>query len=220
MSVLGELFDFWWQVHEGGYEPGRRTDKNDGVAVPEDVIQATAGTFAPTRPYHFEDEHNGVFREFAALAQTPEAAAAFAGKYGFLRQPNSHFEPLTIWYQAIGVMKALVDALDCRQYDAVYDLLNNRSDIRPRISAAIRSIRAETERPIPFETNLKLTPDDLLSAMWLQLAYQSTRYFEFKQCDFCPNWFPVGPGTGVKPSKRFCSGRCRTAWRRQQLKET
>lgn len=217
MSVLGELFDFDWQVHEGGYEPGRRMDKTGGVEMPLEVLQAKPR--ASSMPYLFEGKHDGLFRRFASLEQTPEDAAEFASEFGLLRQPNVDWEPLDIWYRAIGVMQALVAELDAGRHEAVYDLFNRRDYIRPRFSAAIRYNPAKRGLRVPFKTDFKLVPESLLAVMWLQFANQATKGTEFKQCEMCPNWFGVGPSTGRKPSKRFCSSRCRIAAHRLKTTE-
>ena len=55
--------------------------------------------------------------------------------------------------------------------------------------------------------SMVLVPNDLLAAIWLQLAQAITKNYGFRQCDECLTWFEVAPGKG-RPEKRFCSNAC------------
>ena len=202
------LFRFVWQVDRHGY---RLVDRQQPGGERIRVIEAKGG---PVHPYRFGKEHEGLHRRFASLDQEPEAVLEFADEFGLLWQPHADFELYEKhWLVGIGVMKAIVAALDERDNDAVWDLFNS-DRYQPRFTAYI-----EPNKLVPRHSKFKLQPVNLMGAMWLQVAEESTKGINFNQCEFCPNWFPVGPGTGRKPSKRFCSDRCRVAWHRQQKKE-
>ena len=56
-----------------------------------------------------------------------------------------------------------------------------------------------------------LTPDSLLSAMWLQLALAIAGGVKTRKCDWCGTWWVHGTGTRRRKSGRFCSDNCRKA---------
>ncbi len=199
------LFLFEWQVDQDGYELAERP-QDDGTTIT--IIQCKGG---PVRGYRLdlEEKDAGLFRQFASLDRTPEAVVEFATEYGLLWQEYGDLEPIKAWFTAIGTMQALVGALEEGRHEAFWALFNDH-EFRPRFSAWI-----EPNRLLPPKSKFKLMPDSLMAVMWLQLADYSTKGTAFKQCEFCPRWFPVGPGTGRKASKRFCSARCRVAWNRR-----
>ena len=61
-----------------------------------------------------------------------------------------------------------------------------------------------------------LTPQDLLAAMWLQMALAVDGDKNYRQCPECQNWFEVSPST-ARSDKVFCSTACRVrAYRRRK----
>ncbi len=84
--------------------------------------------------------------------------------------------------------------------------------VAPRMTVRI-------EVPLKGRPLLKVAPIDLISAMWLQIAGEITNETKFRKCLWCPKWFPHGPGTGHKATKRFCSDRCRKGWNRRKGSE-
>jgi len=65
---------------------------------------------------------------------------------------------------------------------------------------------------IPNRTNtgteMFVRPNDLLSALWLQLAHALSRNLEFKQCSDCSTFFEV-KSKKRRFEKIYCSDRCR-----------
>ncbi len=198
------LFQIEWQVDQDGYELDKRP-QDDGDIIT--VIQRKGGPFRGYR-LDLEEKDAGLFRQFGSLDRTPEAVVEFATEYGFLRTEFRDQEPVKEWLIAIGQMYALVAALDEGRHEDFWALFND-GQIRPRFFAWI-----EPNRVVYKKSKFKLVPESLAAVMWLQLADCSTKGTTFKQCVFCPRWFPVGPGTGRKPTKKSCSNRCRVAWNR------
>ncbi len=202
------LVRFEWQIDQYGYELGRGTSASRAWPV----IQRKGGPFRGYR-LDIEGTDAGLFRQFALLDPTPEAAISFANEFGFLveNQNRSDKEPIGLWLDWIGRMKVLVTAIDEKRYEDFWEGFNEpHYDDEPLFAA-----RIEPHEVVPKKSNFKLVPQSLLAAMWFQLGNYATKGAALKQCEFCPRWFPVGPGTGRKPSKRFCSTRCRVAWNRR-----
>ena len=57
-------------------------------------------------------------------------------------------------------------------------------------------------------TDMIVRPNNLLSALWLQLAHAVSRNLEFKQCAACSTFFEV-KSKKRKNEKIYCSDRCR-----------
>lgn len=73
--------------------------------------------------------------------------------------------------------------------------------------------------PVP-DTNdfmLRLVPDSLVTAMWLQFAQAISSAHEYGQCDVCEKWFVASEGKG-KPKRRYCSDACRVKAQRLRKK--
>jgi predicted RNA-binding Zn-ribbon protein involved in translation (DUF1610 family) len=62
-----------------------------------------------------------------------------------------------------------------------------------------------------------LTPPDLLSAMWYQLALHACDGTKLFKCDHCNKPFIVGSGTKRRSTAKYCSPACgNAAWRASQ----
>lgn len=203
------LFSFDWQRHVDGYEVTERVIRPSG-----EVLRVVQSKGKAVEVYFFGPEHAGLFREFAALEQTPHAVEGFANSYGLLWQQDADFELYeSQWLVSIAVMsklveavdKALSDAVDAHKLDdALYWLNCDRLPVAfaPRI---------EPNEKKPSRPKFRLIPTSLAAALWHQAANQVIRGTTFKQCENCSRWFPVGPGTGGRSDKRHCSERCRVA---------
>jgi hypothetical protein len=59
-------------------------------------------------------------------------------------------------------------------------------------------------------------PSNLLAAMWVQFAQAVTEELQMRQCEFCGEYFQVGPGA-AREDARFCKDVCRVrAWNREK----
>ena len=61
-------------------------------------------------------------------------------------------------------------------------------------------------------------PKSLYTAMWLQFMRALAADTNYRQCDYCGDWFELNPGIGRK-NKRFCSDYHRTASHRKRKTE-
>ena len=107
-------------------------------------------------------------------------------------------------------MRSVVEAINAGDKFAMVSIFNQH--VEPHMAIRIEAV------PLKLPT-LHVVPMNLLGAMWLQVAGELTKGIQFRQCKWCPNWFPYGPGTVHKRNKEFCSDRCRKAWNRHQKKE-
>lgn len=74
--------------------------------------------------------------------------------------------------------------------------------------------------PTNTSTDMIVRPNNLLSALWLQLAHAVSRNLEFKQCAACSTFFEV-KSKKRRFEKIYCSDRCRkrVAARKRREKE-
>ncbi len=62
---------------------------------------------------------------------------------------------------------------------------------------------------------LRIVPNDLLGAMWLQFARAVAGNRRYRQCDACGLWFEVSPEQN-RTNRRFCSTACRSKFYRRK----
>src|SRR6516165_3928058 len=91
------LDEFSWQ------RPGSRKSGFvwDGTGADPQLVRVRGATFSTYLP------HAGIFREFAALEQAPEAILCFANRYGALKE-RLEFNPFSFWRMGIQQMRQLV----------------------------------------------------------------------------------------------------------------
>jgi hypothetical protein len=66
--------------------------------------------------------------------------------------------------------------------------------------------------------DLRLTPNCLLGALWLQFAHYITGSRKYRECKNCPEWFEIAPDLN-RESRVFCSESCRWAFHNRQKKK-
>ncbi len=219
---MADLFDFEWCVDQRGYEAVSAEELPEGVERPilENppktgwVLRRKGG---PLRRYRPLEEHPGLFRRFAYLPEEPQAILEFANEFGILgvglTEPTEDldWEELSLyWLNHIRGLRVVVDGIDTGNAASMAADFNKY--VVPAMTVRIEAARGQRFR-------LHVTPTNLLSAMWFQVAGELTDGIRFKKCKWCPNWFPYGPRTGHKTTKVFCSDRCRKAWNRHTEKE-
>jgi hypothetical protein len=205
--------EFAWPVAVAGYEP-------------KDF--PGAGTFLVARgdeerwdnPVAFNP---ALFRQFAALPETPAACADFASKFGLLfgvglqqissvnrgrdRPPVRSFveddrDSIDEWIEQIRRFRRLVNDWD-RARSAGEDPRPNLLNLLPPPALIVRLVDREGK------PSLSLSPDCLLSAMDLQFYQAVAGMTELRACEQCGTWFECGTGGGRRIVSRFCSNRCR-----------
>ncbi len=234
---MDDIFHFEWQVDQSGYEivsaaedlppPDPEVAEDGGLAEVErpvlDDPPIGGGWYirrkgGPLRAYRPLESAHGLARQFASLPlEEPKKIREFANEYGFLAAEFSgHSVPLTylehgqLWYAHIKGVSHVVQEIEAGHKQAMAAAFTEY--VVPQMTVRI-------EAPLEGRPSLKVAPLNLISAMWLQIAGEITDETKFRRCLWCPQWFPHGPGTGHKATKRFCSDRCRKAWNRQQGSE-
>lgn len=232
---MDDIFHFEWQVDQNGYEivsaenppspdPGAEVAEDGGLAEVErpvlDDPPIGGGWYirrrgGPLRAYRPLESERGLAQEFASLPlEEPKKILEFANKYGFLASEFSehpvelsYLEHGQWWYTHIQGVRHVVREIKAGNKQAMAAAFTEY--VVPRMTVRI-------EAPLEGPPSLKVAPLNLISAMWLQIAREITNETKFRKCLQCPKWFPHGAGTGHKDTKRFCSGRCRQAWHRDQ----
>lgn len=72
-----------------------------------------------------------------------------------------------------------------------------------------------------YQQRIILRPQNLLAALWIQFARAVTEELQMRQCEFCGEYFQVGPGASREDAK-YCKDVCRVkAWvkRKSELKK-
>ena len=243
VGTTPSLFEFEWFVDQDGYElVGEVVGIWPETTLP--VIRPKGGTLRGYRPL---EEFPGLVRRLANLPRNengkvnPDDILEFANEFGLLTALVQHrlekdywpSEALVVWESAVTSANGIVKKIDKGEPPRNVAELFNALPLPPVPRRApfteIHPVRDPYEPPEPT-FSVRIDPDDrgrlsmrvaplkLLSALWLQLAGEITDGTTFKECEQCPNWFPVGPGTGHKRTKRFCETRCRVAWNRMKEK--
>lgn len=218
--AVGEPFEAEWQVDQHGYEaiyPTAEERERPRRLIEGDPSPRIVRNGGPLRAYRPFQDHPGLFLEFGNCEETPEAAAAFATKYGLLgaysfdlEVPND--EDFSLWLNSIRNMRRMVGEIEARiqNDEPLADLAALfEQSVRPWFTIGIDIRAGRKPRPV-------VVPRTLIGVMWLQVLGQITSGLRFRQCKACPSWFRYGPGTGHRSTREFCSNRCRVAWNRAQ----
>lgn len=79
----------------------------------------------------------------------------------------------------------------------------------------------ENQVSIQFEPDssgnltLQIMPRNLLQAIWFQFGLAVSQNKEYRQCDFCKDWFELSPEV-ARTNRRFCSAACKHKAYRQR----
>ena len=167
-----------------------------------------------TLRYRPLDKYPALFREFADAKISPEGANAFADKYGLLHTRDD-IEPVEYFFDEINRMRSAVEMWESGLERRNWAPLIQAFDRHTRGAASIKfGIASDADR-----LALHITPNSLISAMWLQFAQAVSVNTQLQRCLWCPTWFVYGTGTGRRKSAHFCSDKCRKAMHRHR-KET
>ncbi len=215
-----ELFHFEWYVDQHGYEavsaeqvpPGVQRRVLEATSVPAGGGWYLRRKGGPLRAYRPLEEHPGLARRVAKLSKDAAAILEFANEFGFLGVDQSehpevaHYEEhVWTWHTHMKGLRYIVEGVEAGQKYSMASIFNQY--VEPQMTVRI------TTDPVKRPT-LQVEPLNLVAAMWLQVAGELTYGTKFRKCEWCPTWFPYGPGTKHKETKRFCSDRCRKAWHR------
>ena len=221
------------------FESGFLTGAENFCLVPNDGFEAD--TYEPFKKYPT------LFMELAELEPTPDSVLKFANKYGALNKHKIHAKDKIGLYRvahlptkvfrsmyAIRGMKRAVNAwFDYKETgipDSLIALLpddyhdpRKLLDVKPEWPAfglKTASLDYRMRRlPGTGKLSMYLTPEDLLSCIWVQFLQAVTNDAQLKQCAECPTWFSFGKGTGRRRSAHYCSDRCRKAAHERRKRE-
>jgi hypothetical protein len=215
---------FTWPVPSRGFEVEQRIAPTD--ESPLIVLEPRGGGLGE----RWQSPLSGrpaLFREFAALDETPQAAADFGSRYGWLfpyrlhdvapldlpglpefylnvavvEHPDDGIEYFEQWCREIRRMRRLVAELDEATAKG-HRCRPNYKDLR--LPGLIAQLVDHGGAPA-----IELKPDCLISALDLQFYRVVVGLSEIRACDACGTWFECGPGKGRRGKSRFCSDKCR-----------
>jgi hypothetical protein len=205
-----------WERDIDGYELTSRGEIDESIPGSGYRITPKGGLIESYNPLKID----GLYRRLADSKLTPEAAIEFTNRYGFLTDTREIYrlkdKPpyllLEIFYATVPKYRQLVKLIDKRKWNAIVRQIN--------AFAGFGAMRVGAE--IDNDTNLptlRFSPNSLLSVMDLQIILDVTGGVQLRKCEFCPNWFKFGPGTGKRETAVYCSPRCQKAHQYQKKKE-
>jgi hypothetical protein len=197
--------NFEWWVDEAGYhlvdaepdkpeklmEDGREifiTTLN-GIGRPQHVI-ANGGRRRPTQPLkHFAS----LYKDFANL-KTPEEVLRFINKYGYLTEFNGGGDDVPVVLRHAKTLRGWLDNMPRKKLAA---WIGNEGKWVGRLSAELIVDSKGALR-------LRIIPNSLLGAIWIQMAYSIAGGITIRGCLHCGQWFEAGQGSRRLDAK-FCS---------------
>jgi hypothetical protein len=219
---------FTWRVEANGYEWRGHRDRGLEylLLAPRKAPRSAAGL----REYQPDP---ALFREFAGAEPTPAGLLRLADRYGGLLDPSGYsvgedsalpgcypnyveddaghvemvcHETLDLWQEELGPLTHAVRLWDTGEgAEQLLALVNGglAGRVTPRFVQDPRNGKLE----------LQTVPENLLGALWLQLAEAIGGGKQFRQCITCGGWFEVSG----RSDRRVCSDACRSrAYRGRQ----
>jgi hypothetical protein len=206
------LNDFEWHRDSKGYRlerlfppwkgmPLLRYEKPlagyDPSAKPIWVVQRNGGKLLSYRPLAEVDTLYSVF----ASIKTRDDVLHFIEKFGSLTEGGAE----------LGCGDSVPIILE--QAEMFRDWLSaqrgNRKRFVSRINKSLTPINegltASLVADAQGEVHVRLTPLDLLGALWLQLALKVAGKETIRACLHCGHWFEAGAGSGRRLDAKFCS---------------
>jgi hypothetical protein len=210
---------FTWRVEANGYEWAEHRGQ---AFLHHRVVPMSGGGSRLYTP------GPALFREFAGTDPTPEGTLLFANRFGELLGPErfaldsggphpdpgvfalpvighdgdyevQYRETWGLWHEEVNALNRAVRLWETGEGAGLPDLINGGLAGR----AAPRFVRD----PRTGKLALQVVPENLLGAMWLQLAEAIGGGKQFRQCDRCGAWFEVSG----RVDRKLCSDACRSA---------
>jgi hypothetical protein len=194
--------EFEWMVASKGYTI---VEQDRAIGLPNcQIVSPVPGSTRLAHPYH---QFPGLFKQFASLDQTPDAVVRFANKFGLLQRAPAE-NALDQWYR---YSKDLADLTSPAHVGA------RAQDSLRRINGILRNAAGTGI----CETGIVIKPRSLLAAMALQLGFWlHHRDDRIGQCLVCGTTWLIGPRTGHRVTREYCSAACRDAARYRRKKTT
>jgi hypothetical protein len=158
------------------------------------------------------EKYPDLFRHFGASATTAQGALDFVNRFGPLTQAG---------LKADGGDNVTVVTFHAKQIGGLLtayargDKAAMAKMIGPKGKEIGGSDLGTIKPKLVFDAagdapELRLTVENLLTALWLQVALTLTDKVNLRACQHCHTLFKVGPGTGRRADAKFCSDEHRT----------
>jgi hypothetical protein len=189
--------DFEWQIDTAGYRLERlpRPWKD----MPLGMLAAVVYDHPSAKPMWVVRRNGGKLRSYRPLAvdtlykifrriETPEEVLDFIQKFGSLTQYGAMPD------RGDPVLHVLEDAQRFR------DWLNGNNNAK---GGYFTHLEASLVTDVSGALRLRVMPNDLMSALWLQLALNLSKA-NLRTCLHCGEPFEVGVGTSRRADAKFC----------------
>ena len=117
------------------------------------------------------------------------------------------FETGEGWSELLHILDYVIGLSDTRPF--IGQQMGNEIGIALSASEEVSTGLLDTDDPL--QPLLHVVPENLLSAMWLQLAQHVSSSKGLRQCAHCSKWFEHGTGTGRRRTGHYCEDKCRKA---------
>jgi hypothetical protein len=193
MQLISYCIDFEWALATRGY------------IIVEDIVIPKKGPLRATKPLQ---QYPGLFKQFAKLEPTAASVARFANRFGLL-QNDPKQNSLADWFIR---SREFAEFATCRNASWSHGQKSSLNTIN-------EIIRTEVITEIA-RVGLVLRPRSLLAAMALQLGFWLQDSDDrIGQCAECGNTWVIGPRTGHRVSRKYCSPNCSDASRYRRKKQ-
>jgi len=222
-NKMADLLNFQWVRYLDGYDVCSREPLGvRGAFGPSGITIAPRDgreeSYAPL------ETNPALYREFAALPESPDALIGFVEAYGPLqhltwigkRNAPATPQPFDIgpWLDAQRLLQDFVKQWEAGSFQP--KRFNEYMQTPLDQLALFPDLRKIPGRASPA---FCIRPTSLWAALYLQFAIAAAEDTKPRKCAQCPRWFAVGPNHGRKTSAIYCSDRCRVAAYRQRQKE-
>jgi hypothetical protein len=173
-------------------------------------IVRSGGNLIPYRPL---SDFEGLFRQFANAAPTPDGILDFIDRFGPLTRPGLNEQQGEDVSALIGQINAMSDLLNVYSRGDKAELAKLLDTDGIGLGAIKTALLNDPGTRTP---RLQLSVEDLLRAVWLQLGQTLSSGATIRRCEQCGMLFEAGPGTGRRHDAKFCSDNHRVAFNSQK----
>jgi len=134
----------------------------------------------------------------------------FAGKWGLLEDDNEELgmDLVKMTWPIVGSVGSALSHIEQKKFDDLRKIIPQNG-----FGQYTTTIDYDSKNRTPVHV---FKAKSLLSFVWAQLFQLASEDHNIKRCLNCEDFFAVGPGTGHSDKRKYCSARCKTAYRRQQ----
>lgn len=196
MRLISCNIEFEWVLAANGYTIVENKEASCQLVVP------IKGPLRVTQPLQ---KYPGLFKSFAKLEPTASGVARFANRFGLLQSdPNQN--RLSDWFERSRDFAQVSNGTSASLAEASA-LTHINEIIRTGVITEIARV------------GLVLRPRSLLAAMALQMGFWLQDSGDrIGQCAECGNTWLIGPRTGHRVSRKYCSPNCCDAARYRRKK--